>query len=248
MVARMIIAIDGPAASGKSTAARTLAQRLGVAFLDPGAKYRAVTREELVQGLDPGDVTLCSLAASRLRFKLGQDARLVVLAADGVTPVPDAELRTAEVTRHVSQVSAHSPLRRVLVAHQQTLGRGARASGGGVVVEGRDTTTVVFPDADHKFFLAASPAERARRRTLEEATAGAPATRGAPPTAKKPDPVRLAQIQREIEARDAYDSSRADSPLRQDEDALAVITDGLGPEAVVEALLAVVRGGEGQAG
>lgn len=236
----MIIAIDGPAASGKSTAARTLAQRLGVAFLDTGAMYRAVTREVLLQGLDPSDVAACALVASRLRFKLGPDARLVVLAADGVTPVPDAELRTAEVTRHVSQVSAHSPLRRVLVAHQQALGRAARASGGGVVVEGRDTTTVVFPDADHKFFLVASPAERARRRTLEELGA-----RAEPCATPSPDPARLAEIQREIEARDAFDSGRADSPLRQHEDALALVTDGLGPDAVVEALLAVVRGDEG---
>jgi cytidylate kinase len=241
----MIIAIDGPAASGKSTAARTLAQRLGVAFLDTGAMYRAVTREVLLQGLDPGDVTACALVASRLRFKLGTDARLVVLAADGVTPVPDHELRTAEVTRHVSQVSAHSPLRRVLVAHQQALGRAARASGGGVVVEGRDTTTVVFPDADHKFFLVASPAERARRRTLEEQSAQqAAGVRTAADDTAVPDATRLAEIQHEIERRDAYDSTRTDSPLRQHEDALALVTDGLGPEAVVEALLAVVRGEE----
>lgn len=233
MTGPMIIAIDGPAASGKSTAARTLAQRLGAAFLDTGAMYRAVTREVLRQGLDPADVAACSLVASRLRFALGGDARLVVLESDGVTPVPDAELRTAEITRHVSQVSAHSPLRRVLVAHQQSLGRAARASGGGVVVEGRDTTTVVFPDADHKFFLVASPRERARRRLLE--TAGSRAAE---------DAARLREIQRDIERRDAFDSTRADSPLRQHEDALAVVTDGLGPEAVVEALLAVVRGAE----
>ena len=242
----MIIAIDGPAASGKSTAARTLAQRLGVAFLDTGAMYRAVTREVLLQALDPADVAACTLVASRLRFKLGGDARLVVLESDGVTPVPDAELRTAEVTRHVSEVSAHSPLRRVLVAHQQALGRTARASGGGVVVEGRDTTTVVFPDADHKFFLVASPAERARRRTLEERTRETDVGATESPAAPSPDPARLVEIQREIEARDAFDSGRADSPLRQHEDALALVTDGLGPEAVVEALLAVVRGSEGR--
>lgn len=227
----MIIALDGPAASGKSTAARALAERLGYVFLDTGAMYRAVTREVLARGLDPADGEAAAGVAAQLSFEHRAGggpgdprARLVIRSARGGPELADAELRTAAVTGHVSEVAAHPGVRRVLVAHQQALGRAARAAGGGCVAEGRDTTTVVFPDADHKFFLVASPAERARRRALEEG-----------------EPGRAEAIQREIERRDAYDSSRADSPLLQHPDALVLVTDGLDAEAVLAALLEVVR-------
>lgn len=226
----MIIAIDGPAASGKSTAARALAARLGFVFLDTGAMYRAVTREVLARGGAASNGPLCAEVASALGFGLGPGGRLVIETHPGGAPIPDPALRTAEVTRHVSEVAAHPAVRRVLVAHQQALGREARATGGGVVAEGRDTTTVVFPDADHKFYLVASPAERARRRALEEG-----------------DAARLADIRRDIERRDAYDSTRADSPLRQAPGAIALITDGLDAEAVVQALVDVVHAAPRQA-
>ncbi|MEZ6017328.1 MAG: (d)CMP kinase [Planctomycetota bacterium] len=234
----MIIAIDGPAASGKSTAARALAAQLGFVFLDTGAMYRAVTHEVLAQGLEPGDEAGCALVAGHLRFDLGQGGRLLVLS-DGVE-VADAALRTAEVTRNVSEVAAHSTVRRVLVAHQQGLGRRARTVGGGVVAEGRDTTTVVFPDAEHKFFLVASPAERARRRALEEARRAAPGAATDVSVAAL-DPAHVTEIQRDIERRDTYDSTRADSPLRQHPDAVALVTDGLDAAAVVAALVEVVQ-------
>jgi pantoate ligase/cytidylate kinase len=232
----MIIAIDGPAASGKSTAARALAARLGLVFLDTGSMYRAVTRVVLVRGLDPRDADACARVACELTFALGPGGRLLIDvpggdAGRGRTGVADAELRTSEVTARVSEVAAHSPVRRVLVAHQQALGRQARErAGAGVVAEGRDTTTVVFPDADLKLFLVASPAERARRRALELGIDGGEA--GA-------DERR--RIQRDIERRDTFDASRADSPLRQHPDAIALVTDGLDAAAVLEALLDVVR-------
>ncbi len=218
----MIIAIDGPAASGKSTAARRLAATLGLLFLDTGAMYRAATHQVLAEGLDPGDVAACTLAAARLRFELEGGRRLIAHGPSG--PIPEAALRGDEVTRHVSQVAAHPPLRRVLVKHQQGIGRQAREAGSGLVLEGRDTTTVVFPDAEHKFYLVATPRERARRRALELG-----------------DTSRIEEIERDILRRDTYDSTRADSPLRQHPDAVALITDGLDPDAVLAALLAVVQ-------
>lgn len=247
----MIIAIDGPAASGKSTAARALAAHLGCAFLDTGAMYRAVTREVLARGQDPQDAAAAALAAAYVKFRLvprpGGESRAgagLALEASGSPGdvaqlaagqpefrrviLPDVELRTAEVTQHVSAVSAHSAVRRVLVAHQQALGRGTQASErarGGLVAEGRDMTTVVFPDADFKFFLVASPAERARRRARELG-----------------DLARAEEIQRDIERRDQFDSRRADSPLVQAPDAIAVLTDGLDEREVLRVLLEVVAG------
>jgi len=212
----MIIALDGPAGSGKSTVARRLAERLGLRFLDTGAMYRAVTLAALERGVDPMDAEGCGELARTLRLGFDAAGRITL---DGRAAEP--AIRGDEVTRWVSAVSAHSAVRAAIVPQQRAeAGRGA-----GIVAEGRDIGTVVFPHADVKFFLTAGAAERARRRALE---------RG--------EPERLAEFQADIERRDHHDSTRADSPLRQAADALLVDTDGRDVEAVVAGLLEVLRG------
>lgn len=215
----MIVAIDGPAASGKSTVARAVAQALNLIFLDTGAMYRALTAAVLERGLDPGDAEACARTAEELDLTFDAQGRILV---DG--RADEARIRGASVTAAVSEVAAHPAVRRAIVPLQRNLA----AAAPGVVAEGRDTTTVVFPDADHKFFLTASSSERARRRALEEGCPEAQET------------LRL-----EIERRDAFDSTRADSPLVQAPDALAIDTDGRSAVAVAEELLAHMAGGPG---
>lgn len=209
----MIVAIDGPAAAGKSTVARALAERLGLPFLDTGAMYRAVTLVVLERGLDPSDGPACERVAREIELGFDRRGRLVV---DDRLGEPD--IRSERVTREVSTVSSHPGVRRAIVPLQR-----AFAAQGGAVVEGRDTTSVVFPDADHKFFLMASHEERARRRAAE---LGKPESEGA--------------IRADIEARDRADSSRADSPLVRVADAVAIETEGRTAEEVTELLLAHV--------
>ncbi len=212
----MIIAVDGPAAAGKSTIARRVARELGLTYLDTGAMYRAVTLAVLRHGDSPADGEACGAVARGLALDFDERGRIRI---DGVPGEP--AIRGPEVTREVSHVSAHPEVRAAIVAEQRALA----ARSAGVVAEGRDTTTVVFPRADHKFFLDASPRERARRRALDLG-----------------EPGRAAEIQAELERRDRLDSERAHSPLFQAPDAVRIDTDGLSIEQVVERILAEVRG------
>jgi cytidylate kinase len=212
----MIIALDGPAGAGKSTVARRVAQELGLFFLDTGAMYRAVTLAVLERGIHPSDGTACAQVARSLRLEFDASGAVQI---DGRPGEPD--VRSSTVTLNVSAVSAHPLVRQVIVARQRELAR----ERGGLVAEGRDTTTVVFPEADHKFFLIASPAERARRRALQEGT-----------------PERAAEIRADIERRDRLDTTRAHAPLVQAPDAMRIDADGLGAEDVVARVLARVRG------
>jgi cytidylate kinase len=212
----MIVAIDGPAGAGKSTVAKLVAARLGLRFLDTGAMYRAVTLEVLRRRLDPALGVDCAKVAASLRLEFDAQGRVSI---DGRPGEPD--IRGAEVTRHVSAVSAHAEVRQPIVAMQRALAE----RWGGLVAEGRDMTTVVFPDAAHRFFLIASSLERARRRARELGTPG-----------------EVERIRAEIERRDALDSTRAVSPLVHAPGAHLVDTDGLTVEQVVERVLAVVRG------
>jgi cytidylate kinase len=211
----MIIAIDGPAGAGKSTVARGVARELGLSFLDTGAMYRAVTLVVIQRGIDPARGEDCGRVARELALSF--DAALHI-QIDGQAGEP--AIRGREVTAAVSTVSAHPAVRRAIVKKQRAIA----AASPGLVAEGRDTTTVVFPDADHKFFLIATPKERARRRALELGT-----------------PDRAEAIQAEIERRDALDSSRTDSPLVQAQDAVVIDTTGLDAKAVIARVLSAVR-------
>ena len=208
----MIIAIDGPAASGKSTLARALAARLGLTFLDTGAMYRAVTLAALRRDVRPSDAAACAALAGEVRLSFDAEGRILIEGEPG-----EPHIRGAEVTGHVSEVAAHSGVRRALVEAQRAVAAAAVEAGGGVVAEGRDTTSVVFPGADLKVFLLASPAVRAMRRAREEGR-----------------PEMAATYEADLARRDTHDSQRADSPLLEVEDAVRVDTDTLSSEAVLD--------------
>ncbi len=216
--APMIIAVDGPAGVGKSTLARALARELGLFFLDTGAMYRAVTLAVLERGLAPADEAACGRVARALTLAFDRDGNVLLEGCPG-----EPAIRGPEVTRAVSLVAAHASVRTAVVARQRELAE----EQGGVVAEGRDTTTVVFPHATHKFYLTASLEERARRRARQENALE-----------------RLAEIRADIQRRDQLDSSRAHSPLVAAPDALCIQTDGLGVGEVVAQILMHVRGSQ----
>jgi cytidylate kinase len=214
-----VVTIDGPAGSGKSTLARLLADRLGFRFLDSGAMYRALTLKALRGGVDPADedATAALLRRTEIRLADGSGGQRAYLDGEDVSEA----IRGPAVTAAVSRVAAHRRVREGMVERQRAFVREGR--GRGVVVEGRDIGTVVFPDAAVKFFLDAVPEERARRRAAQT---GGPAE------------VELEAMRR----RDAADAGRAVAPLRAAGDAEAVDTTGRTVEQVLEDLLRKVRG------
>jgi len=211
LVTSGIIAIDGPAGAGKSTIARALAQRLGVEYLDTGAMYRAVTVAAMRRGVAVNDVERVASIAADLEIDV--DDRGVFVDGTDVT----SEIRSREVTANVSAVAANSAVRSVLRAHQRAWGD-ERGAG---VMEGRDIGSVVFPDAALKLYLTASPRVRAERRVAE---AGGD----------------VDEIEAAIAARDHYDSSRADSPLREADGSIVVDTTGLGIEEVLDRITSLL--------
>ena len=226
---RGIIAIDGPAASGKSSTARAVAEALGFGHLDSGALYRAITHVALDEAARAGvDNPLALAFESVLR---GAEDRGLMLQPDGAgfacyldgAPA-DAELRTPLVTSHVSAVSAVPVVREWVNAKLRELAR----AGVGVVVDGRDIGTVVFPDAELKVFLTATPEARARRR-LEQ--------RGAPVDAGE----RAREAER-LALRDRADASRAVAPLRRASDAIEVDTTSVAFQEQVRQIVAAARG------
>lgn len=212
----LIVAVDGPAGAGKSTVSRRLAAALGYRYVDTGAMYRIVGLLAGERGLDLADpvplAALCDAVVMDFRERDGG----VGVYADGRDV--SAAIRTPEAAQRASKVSAVPVVRERLVAKQRIMG-----AGGGVVMEGRDIGTVVFPDAPVKIFLEASPQERARRRT-EELRGYASAE-------------EVARIAAEIAERDARDRGRAHSPLRPAADAVVVDTTGHSIDTVVELLL-----------
>lgn len=219
----MIIAIDGPAASGKSTVAKSVARRLGFRHLDTGAMYRAVAWLALEEGMPLDDAEgLTELAThNEISFAYADEAALataVFIAGHDVT----AAVRSPEVDAAVSPVSAVPGVRTALVMQQRRL-----ASAQDTVVEGRDIGTVVFPHAEVKVFLTASAEERARRRRIDLAAQG--------------HAVDQAEVQARLERRDHYDSTRAASPLHAAADAELLDTTGLSVEQVVDAIVARVE-------
>ena len=218
----LIVAIDGPSAAGKSTAARALAARLGVPYIDTGAMYRAIGLAARERGIvlpitDPAAVAAIAESV-RLGVELSPGGIRVFL--DG-RDVSDA-IREPEISRYASAVSAIAGVRRQLVGEQQRLGR----SGGGVM-EGRDIGTRVFPETPFKFFLTASPAVRAERRARELAARG------------RPQPYQ--EVLAEMERRDRDDSSRAESPLTLDERYIVIDSSGRDVEEVVAEMERRVR-------
>ncbi|MFM7360452.1 MAG: bifunctional pantoate--beta-alanine ligase/(d)CMP kinase [Cyanobium sp.] len=216
-----IVAIDGPAGAGKSTVTRAFAERLGLVYLDTGAMYRALTWWVRREGVDPGDAAAVAplLQELDLRIEGGGPGQCVSINGHEVSEA----IRAPEVTALVSTVAAHACVREALTRQQQAMGER-----GGLVAEGRDIGTAVFPQAECKVFLTASAAERARRR------AGDLRQRGfaVPP---------LAELEAQIAERDRLDSSREVAPLRQAEDAVELVTDGMDIEAVIQALVDLFR-------
>ncbi|MBU6162115.1 MAG: (d)CMP kinase [Myxococcales bacterium] len=212
----MIIAIDGPAGSGKSTISARLAAELGYQLIDTGALYRCVALAAIRGNLDLSDGTKLGqvAAAIRVRFRFQGGRNRVFLDGEDVT---DA-IRTAEAGVGASRVAAHPAVREALLSVQRQLGLATNS-----VMEGRDIGTVVFPDADYKIYLTASLEERARRRWSEFGLE-----------------LPLYEVKRQIQERDERDMNRAVAPLLQAEDATLVDTTGLSLDEVVAELKRIV--------
>jgi cytidylate kinase len=208
----ILVAIDGPAGSGKSSVARAVAGRLGVVNLNTGAAYRAAALLALREDVDLDDGS--GLAALAKRVDLDPEGAII----DGER-VLELDLRTPEVSAAASKVSAHAQLREVLLPVQRTAAEKAREQGG-AVVEGRDIGTVVLPDADLKVYLSAAPEERARRRASQTGKEG-----------------ELDRIRAAIARRDRQDSEREISPLKPAEDAVVLDTTSLTLEEVISEVL-----------
>jgi CMP/dCMP kinase len=207
----VIVAIDGPAGAGKSTVARSVAQRLGYLYIDTGAMFRAVALWAIRAGVPLDDLHRLEQLARQARIELQGD--LVLLNGEDVT----AAIRDPGVGEAASKVAASGGVRRALREEQRRIGAG-RSS----VMEGRDIGTVVFPEAQIKIFLDAAPEERARRRANETGTS-------------------TQQVAREIAERDRRDRTRAEAPLTQAPDAEYLDTSNLSAEQVEEAILKLVR-------
>ncbi|MEW6271230.1 MAG: (d)CMP kinase [Thermodesulfobacteriota bacterium] len=227
---RPVVTIDGPAGAGKSTVSRALAERLGFTYLDTGALYRAVAlaagddpaRARRIDATDSGAVSpddeaaLAALARALPLAFSDNGARLAIGGRDVTSAI-----RTPEISQRASKISALPAVRAALLEVQRRIG-----AAGGIVVEGRDAGSVVFPDAEVKFFLTADLAERGRRRAAELRARGIEADEEA--------------VRRDIESRDARDAERAAAPLVRPEGALVVDTSGLSVEQVIQRLHDVV--------
>jgi cytidylate kinase len=212
----LVITIDGPAGSGKSTVARRVAQALGLPYLDTGAMYRALTWAALQRGVDPGDGANLVTLFDQATLEITPEGR-VLWDGHEIT----AAIRSSAVARAVSAVAAHPEVRAAMVEAQRA---GARR--GGLVAEGRDQGTMVFPDAAVKIYLDADLSERARRRAGDLAAAG--------------EAVDLEALQAEISRRDDRDRNRDVGPLSAPTDAVHIDSTSLDVEAVVRAVLQVV--------
>ncbi len=220
----VIVAIDGPAGAGKSTTARRVATALGFLYLDTGAMYRAVALSFLRSGTPFDDAGAAPVLSSlRLSVRTADDGQHVFLGEEDVT----GSLRSPEVSEAASRVSALASVRAFLVEEQRRIAAAQTMRGSGVVMEGRDIGTVVFPGAELKIFLTADPSERARRRAAEYAERGESSDTDA--------------IASEMRERDRRDSDRAVAPLRPADDAVLLDTTSLSFEEQVEHIVDLAR-------
>ena len=215
----MIIAIDGPAGSGKSTLGRMLASALNLLYIDTGSMYRAVALAAIDAALDPADSEAVAELAHGIEIDLEGDPQSLKVWLGG-RDVTD-RIREDDITEMSSIVSTIPGVRRAMVARQRELGKR------GAVLNGRDIGTVVFPDADIKFFLTAAPAERAERRFKEDHVVKSNTT--------------FAHTLAEITQRDRRDSTRVDSPLKIADDAIVIDSTGLPIQAVFERMMEYVH-------
>ncbi|TXR63553.1 (d)CMP kinase [Bacillus sp. AY18-3] len=218
---RISIAIDGPAAAGKSTVAKVVAKKLSYVYIDTGAMYRTITYAALEQKVDiENEEKLMEVVKNvNIEFQQGENTQLVFLNGQDVSEV----IRTPEVTNRVSIVAKHRLVREEMVRRQQEL-----AEKGGVVMDGRDIGTHVLPDAEVKIFMLASVEERAERRHLENINKGFDSN--------------LEQLKKEIAQRDKLDSEREVSPLKKADDALELDTTSLSIEEVVQKIMSIISG------
>jgi cytidylate kinase len=219
----IIVALDGPAGAGKSTVARLVAERAGLALVDTGAIYRTVAllAERRGTSADDGEAlgAIAATLPAHLHFEVKAGVNNVYLDDEDIS----LAIRTPAVSAGASAVARHPAVRSALLDLQRTLGR----RGAGSVLEGRDIGTVVFPDADVKAFVTASPEERARRRLAELAAKG--------------DGSTYETVLAEIVARDAQDANRAVAPLKPADDAVIVDTTGKSLDEVTDEIMALVR-------
>jgi|YelNatPaOPRAMG01_1025707.scaffolds.fasta_scaffold01059_24 cytidylate kinase len=217
----MIIAIDGPAGAGKSTVAKRIAKRLKILYIDTGAMYRAITLKAVENKIDINDEErIVNMAKkSQLELKHTPSSLKIYLDGEDVTK----KIREPKVTKFVSEVSRIVPLRKIMVKLQRKIARNFR----GAVLEGRDIGTVVFPNADYKFYLDADLKERVRRRFKELKETGKQIT--------------FKQVEQDILKRDRIDSTRGYAPLRIAEDAIYIDTTNMGIEEVVKRILREIK-------
>ena len=215
-----IIAIDGPAGSGKSTTSKMLAERLGYTYLDTGAMYRALTYFALKNNISPADGEKLTTVANNIpiEFKQVNEKNHIFINGEDVT----TEIRSRDVTKNASEVAAHKGVREAMVKRQKEIGKQ-----GSIVAEGRDTTTVVFPHADIKIYLTASVKDRAQRRFLELIKSGVSTT--------------VEEIEADITKRDEFDSNREHSPLMKSHDAIVVDTSNMTIEGQVDHIVSLMR-------
>ena len=220
-MADLIITIDGPAASGKSTVARLLAEKLDASFLDTGAMYRAVTLAAMQAGVDLNDQRKLLDIAQTHKIQLSVEAGKTTVCIDNIDVTE--QIRDPEVTANARYIAGAPDVRAELVRMQRQFAAARHR----IVTEGRDQGTVAFADADVKFFLTASATERAKRRQVDLKAGG--------------NNQSLEQIQRAIEERDKSDESRAVGPLKPADDAVIADTTDLSIDGVVEKLLTIVK-------
>ena len=217
----MIIAIDGPAGAGKSTIAKLIAQELGFLYIDTGAMYRALTLKVMDEGLDPNDTDrVIALAASTEIDLINENRKALKVTLDGKDV--SRQIREVRITRHVSDIAKIKEVRAVMLELQRKLGKK-----GSSVLDGRDIGTVVFPDADKKFYLDANFNERAKRRYMELNEMG--------------QQITLADVEGDLSNRDTIDSTRSCAPLKKADDAIYVDSTNMTIEEVADVLLKEIQ-------